>query len=284
MPRGRPPKWLPTTKAKPVANGPPPQPSQWEKDACAYADFCKVNSLSMGATALLKYAESQESSGLCRNAIANRMEALRCLRDTSFAEQVEGQRLSDRIRELRKRTANEGGPKRKPLVSISNLERWLVPVLEERDIRYQSVWWWLICTGARPEEMHHIQCKVSESSVDVRWDGRKGNSSTSAQYLSYPYDWAIPLPHHLQEYFSVAPAPMKVTIGTRKNCCSCINSWLRSFAKRHSFDCLGVTSTCPRVRMDNVIRTIYDEGGMTPIQFEALMGHTLETSQQSYRR
>jgi len=77
---------------------------------------------------------------------------------------------------------------------------------------------------------------------------------------------------------------MAVTIGTPANCATCLNSWLKSFARRHSFDAQGITSTYPRVRLDNVLRALHDEGEMTAVEFQALIGHTLETSQSSYRR
>jgi len=279
--RGRPLKWMPTSAAPtPVLT----QISQWTRDAQEYAAFSRAAGLRLGPQALLAYASSQEAAGMSRNAIANRLEALRNLRDDSFTEQMAAHALSERIRTLRTATARSGGPKRKALVSITTLQRWLAPTDDERDRRYQCLWWFLLCTGARPEEHHRAKCKVTDTALYVQWNGRKGNYATSAQYLRYAFDWAVAPSPQVLSLVSAAPESMAVKIGTPKNCAACLNSWLKSFARRHAFDSQDITSTFPRVRLDNVLRSLHDEGELTAIEFQALIGHTLETSQSSYRR
>ena len=213
--------------------------SQWVRDAQEYAVFCRAGGLRMGPQALLAYAASQEAANMSGNAIANRLEALRSLRHETYAEQIAAHAVTERIRSLRARVARNGGPKRKELVSIATLQRWLTLTGDERDRRYQCLWWFLLCSGARPEEHHRAKCRVTGDALYVQWNGRKGNSSTSAQYLRYPFEWATAPPQQVRSFFSATPAPMAVTIGTPANCATCLNSWLKSFARRHSFDAQG---------------------------------------------
>jgi hypothetical protein len=153
-----------------------------------------------------------------------------------------------------------------------------------RDLIFQSLWYVMICTGCRPEELHTANIRLTSNALEVRYNGRKSESASGANYLRYPFSWSAAPPSTVQAFLKSGERfPI---IGTRRNVAACFNSWLVSFRPRQGMPPpnLKVTSTCPRVRMDNVLRDQLDDKLITIEVFERLMGHKVQVSDQSYRR
>jgi len=286
MAKGRPRKWLATTAAAPETTG--IKPDQFEKDVEGYVELASCHRLTLGPVALQAYARSQRSAGCDLGAIANRVESLVTVREGNVSAVIEAHRVKRLVSEMRKAKANAGGPKRKPLADIGTLMSWCIPTTNQRDLQFQSVWFLLIATGCRPHELHSADVRLTGRSADpgveIRFNGRKQNSSTGANYLHFSSEHSAEIPAHIREHLRKAGRIPK--IGTPQNIASCINSWLQKFHGRYQGppQPAGITSTCPRVRMDNVLRSLVDESLMPVHVYEALMGHTVQTSDASYRR
>jgi hypothetical protein len=63
----------------------------------------------------------------------------------------------------------------------------------------------------------------------------------------------------------------------RKSIASHINSWLKRTGAEF-------TSTTPRVRMDNLLRDLVEDGEITITELEDRTGHTWQVSTNSYAR
>ena len=73
------------------------------------------------------------------------------------------------------------------------------------------------------------------------------------------------------------------SIGTPENVASCINAWVKSWMVQHHPQVnLHLTSTLPRVHLDNVLRRKVDDGSLSEHNFTLLMDHSLATSDEHY--
>ena len=293
-------KWSPTSHAPPSANSGADfnRPLDgWETDLLAYLQFGRAVGLPPGPALIDAYVASQKLAGLALSAIANRVEALRRIRPENVQATWEAHRTTTLVAELRKDHGNAGGPKRKTLLSALELESWLTPSMastsaaRERDLKYQVLWWALCSSGARPEETHTLKYQYSTpspSTLCVQWNGRKNEKVSSARF--WPFDhFATPPPHIAAWFAGGRPLPI---IGTRKNVAQCVNSWIDTFHRRSKLPrpCSAsgtpfhVTSTCPRLRMDNILRDELDAGRISLDTYEVMIGHTIKVSNTSYRR
>lgn len=282
MARGRPRKWTVTHPLAPTVKR---YPDQWEKDFTDYLTWCSVHKLLAGTAAIGAYAASQRDAGLDPVAIANRVETFRGVTAKNCQSILQQHRLSRYISEIRKDKANQGGPARKPLTAIDTLMSWCHPTpANQRDFNYQVVWYFMIASGIRPEEHHTVKYTFSTTELRVQFNGRKNCKVSGAHYVSFSLELSCLPPPAIRDFLKKGnPIPH---IGTRKNCASCINSWLRSFRTRYSLPKLDlhVTSTCPRVRMDNILREKLDSHLLAEHVYTNMIGHTTAVSDASYRR
>lgn len=284
MPRRK--KWSPLS-GKPEATEVATVPDVFERDLREYLHFCSHNEMEPGPEGLLQYGRSQRAAGLDGASVANRLDQFKGVTATNALNILAHHRVKRFSAELRQAKARAGGPKRKPLVAISALSRWFDPshIKTDRDRVYATLWFVLCATGMRPEEHHHMDCRIGNDgeSLEICFRGRKSNSSTGAPYVRFPFQLSCEPPSYVRDRLLKGRLD---TIGTPKNCASCINSWLKSHQKGNFPEPTepSVTSTVPRVRMDNVLRDLIDEGEYSANQFEVMMGHTIKTSDSSYRR
>lgn len=259
---------------------------QWEKDLQEYLVWARQQGLPVGSSALQAYATSQRAAGMDLVAIANRIEAFRSVTDANVTSIIGQHQISRTVATLRRDKANAGGPHRKALVSISVLMGWCVPTpMSQRDLHYQVVWFVLLATGCRPEEHHTVKHKIENpEGLSILFNGRKSSPASGAAYVFFSYQYSCRPPDHVLHYLRTHKDLPK--IGSRKNCSSCINSWLSKFHSRYRILSPPdkVTSCCPRVRMDNVLRDLVDEQLLTIHVYENMIGHTVKVSDVSYRR
>jgi len=284
MGRGAPRKWRAASVTSENHQSVPVIKDRWELDLDEYVLFCTRLRLPIGPTALAEYARSQECANLCPVAIANRIEAFKFLTPTNVDQARNMHRLDVVTAGLRKRKANAGGPKRKALCPLNVLLSWCTQTGNQRDLTYQSLWYILVCTGCRPEELHTLKMRLTPNSLDIQFNGRKNEASSGAAFLPFRFQWSAPPPAHVKAF--LLNTPHTGHIGTARNCASCFNSWLSKFHKKNGLSRpdAHVVSTCPRLRMDNVLRNEVDAGVITVAEYERLIGHTLAVSDQSYRR
>jgi len=281
MARGRPRKW---SHASP-AHAQQTVADQWEKDAREYRAFGKKHKLSMGPDLLLLYSNSQSNAGLCPVAIANRVESFRHLTDNNFDTALKQHHVSREISRLRKEKANAGGPKRKQLVRRAVLCVFLsVTPTTHRDLWYQVLWYVCCATGCRPEETRTLKYKWRNGDLYVRWCGRKNEAASGAAYIKFQRDLFGPPPPLVEKWLASGKA--LPSFGPVENLATNINSWLKKFCGRYHIPQpdAHITSTVPRVRMDNILRAAVDSGKLPVHVYEQMIGHSIKVSDISYRR
>lgn len=262
-------------------------PDQYEKDLVGYICFCQYLGIDPGSPALLAYGVSQKAAGLDPSAIANRIDMLTGVTKENVIFRLQSHRVKRFAAALRKEKANAGGPKRKLFLTLDYLMEWVCPSSKTKnDLEYQVVFFICIATGCRPEETHTMKIRIKTEGIEVQWNGRKNCPTSGAHFLLFPFSLSSPPPSHVKKYLEENINLPK--IGTRSNVSSCINSWLTRFKKNNpsffSFPPLHTTSTCPRVRMDNILRDLVDAGKLTIHVYEQMIGHTINVSDVSYRR
>lgn len=260
------------------------EPDQWTLDLNEYLAFANRLRVPPGPIALKSYALSQRAAGMDPTAIANRVDSFKHIAPGNLQSARDHHSLKRTASELRKSKTNSGGPKRKPLVVIKTLMQWCTYTGVVRDLRLQAMWYIMLVCGCRPEELHTLELKMGLSGLDIRFNGRKNEATSGAAFLHFPFKWSMAPPDHIKTFLEKCHELPR--IGSRKNVSSCFNSWLRKFHFRHRMTqpTQYVTSTCPRVRMDNVLRDLLDDQLMTTAVYEHIIGHTVNVSDKSYRR
>lgn len=286
MARGRPRKWTP---ALTVSLGTPTVPQQQDRRISDIEDFLmflKTNPelKENKSNALMRYGQCQVQAGMDPVAVANRIDVLRRLDLDNPQSLIDSIRLREFTTSLRKEKARRGGPKRKPLLTIDRLGVLLTPTgPTPRDLAYQVVWSVILMTGCRPMETHSMKVSVSELGIKVTFNGRKNDVVSSARPYYFPFVYSLKPPVEIINFLKSEKALPK--IGSEKNIATCINSWIVSFSKRYDMVIeTDLTSTTPRIRMDNLLRDLLAEGEITETVFEGMMGHSVETSERSYVR
>lgn len=244
----------------------------------------------MGPESLLLYSSSQKAAGLCPTAIANRIENLRHLTEANFENTMKQHRVSREVASLRKQHANAGGPKRKPLVRREVLYTYLsVAPTSNRDLWYQILWYVCCATGCRPEETHTLKYRWNASTtrstnLSIRWCGRKNEAASGAAFIKFPRNLFSSPPPLVEKW--LASGKTLPSFGPVTNLATNLNSWLRKFPGRYHLPkpAEHITSTVPRVRIDNILRDAVDKGELPIHQYEAMIGHSIKVSDVSYRR
>ncbi len=297
---GRKKKWTPTALSASVieaAEAATEQLDQWETDLYGYLAFSKACRIEPGPRLLQLYAQSQLLAGCSAVAIANRVDALKAVTALNAKRIFEFHQIQRTSASLRKTAAAAGGPKRKGLFDAATLGAWLQvgkpkdAKMATRNTAYQVIWYVLCLTGARPEETHTLEYVWRGTELGVKWNGRKNEEASSARFLSFAF-CLFREPPPVVKAWLVAGLPLP-KIGTQKSVASCINSWVGKFHARNELtiprdpvtnNTLHMISTCPRLRMDNILRDLVDEGRLAVDTYECMIGHSTKTSNVSYRR
>lgn len=199
----------------------------------------------------------------------------RCRRRLKFL-----QRLS-LAKVFAKQKRSIGGHKKKPLISLSTLRL----VLKKKKIPHKNhslwrVFWWLLCvTGGRPANLTRSPVILKES--ELLWYPRNlkangGTTAVSAIPRSFPLGWSFQPPRDVRAYLLRKRRAPNFKSKTAASCC---NSWLQRVGLKKK-----VTSTSPRVRLDNVLRIRVLCDLMSKDDFVFLMNHSWETSTKYYAR
>ena len=277
MTRGAPRKWKivvanPGTVAFAQDAFPDPQGLTILKEWFA---FCRLNPGHSKSMTLKLYASQQMLDETKATSVHSRLE---CLKWVSHDPSTEEAAL-DRCRTAGVAKTIQGLAKTrfKANLPLHSLLRPLVPTaVRARDRRYQCLWWALLSTGARPAHVKGSKINIlNGSAFRVLWGSRKKRSKP----MSRPLDYAMPcgvdtvVSDELQRC---------VDIGTKKNIASCINSWLQKWMAKHHRGAPRLTSTLPRVHVDNLLRARVQAGTLSVHDFEVMMDHTMQTSDEHY--
>jgi hypothetical protein len=199
---------------------------------------------------------------------------------TPIAQRLEQLSLSDMATALRRTKARDGGCREKKLTSIDVLARFTQKATpgchKERELCYRSFRWMLVATGCRPAELHTSSWTLLKKELHLIIRARKDSQAQGKRARIFKFAWSTPPPRDVREYLS---RQQTCPIGNEGNVACCINSWLRSRGADSS-----ITSTSPRVRLDNVLGPMVEDREINLEIFEWLMGHTWSTSMRSYRR
>jgi hypothetical protein len=153
---------------------------------------------------------------------------------------------------------------------------------------YVAMWYILVITGTRPTELLSAQFRIDDDGIGVRFNGRKNSKATAARYWKFLYTWTYtPSIAEIQRISNSLDSDGRVISlkegGESFQIAQAINAWLKKH-DRHIIDGLQITSTSPRVFLDNILGRIFEQGGMPLQLFEDLMGHTIKVSRANYQR
>jgi len=143
--------------------------------------------------------------------------------------------------------------------------------------RPYTVWWFvLLATGLRPGNLWHAEIFIEDTKIKIFClQGTKSNPKRMRRPRVYDFMWSIRPPGWALSFFK--ENRMLPRIAKKETIASHINSWL----KRNKPP-VPITSCCPRARMDQILRKLVSEGHMTTDEYEWLLDHTIETSNESY--
>ena len=171
--------------------------------------------------------------------------------------------------------------------ALSTLRLPLLPAAtHRRDQQYQSLWWALLTTGSRPVHLRQATLEAKEEGLAVRYGGgRKSEDNALARPLFYHFSWVAGPPteqilRHLEGCRKIGTQNKKTKLW---NTAACVNSWLKKWmARHHPLSDVCLSSTLPRVHLDNILRGRVHNGLMAASEFESLMDHTTKTSDEHY--
>jgi hypothetical protein len=176
-------------------------------------------------------------------------------------------------KELRSRMNSEGTAHKMP----RPLDVLLAP-LEYADERYVVWWYLLVATGARPANLWDARIRFQDGGIEVHFDGgTKSEEKRMRRPRFYDYAWSLSVPPVVRRIMEGAEKLPRV--GKRGTIASLLNSWLK---RNRTGDTVKLTSCVPRARMDHVLRMLVSSGHMAEKEYEWVMDHTIETSNQSY--
>lgn len=239
-----------------------------------YRVFCTINAfLPASHNAKLLFIAQQRNAGIDALSCANQLEMLTHVHDIGASEQCDQRRQVEHA--LRKEKALTGGCKKKPWWSVPWLMSCLGNPENERDIHYHTFWWFLIVTGIRPAE--HLGATIAcldATSIHVMLASRKEQVLQGDLARVFLFEWSCPPPAHVKKCLANKGVPQFT-----KSAASCLNSWLSKV-----FNQQEVTSTSPRVSLDNILHRKANEGIIAVDHYEWLMGHSSKTSTLHYMR
>ena len=137
------------------------------------------------------YVGQQLNAGLDPATVRTRLEYLKQFRVSlvSPLTSLDNVDAHDLIVKLKRAKALQGGSKLKPLVTIQQLFSPLhTPArggCAARWLTYQALWWCIICSGCRPNEMCDAVLLLTTTSLKVGYLHRKQNSMPGARKDEY---------------------------------------------------------------------------------------------------
>lgn len=231
----------------------------------------------------MAYIDSHRKMGMSPGSIRTRVSVLKYVSANPKDEGV----TVDRIRcaailaQVDREAANKKF-NRKPNLPLSDLVRPLVPTgVTQRDRRFQALWWLCIVTGARPCHIAQAEIRYSSVGLRIRWGARKRQTNAMQRPLLYKFSWTCTV--HADIIAELEGCKKIGTVkNTQSNIAACINSWVKK--RLHVFypGERNMTSTFPRVHLDNILREKLRNGEITEYEFSVLMEHTLKTSDEHY--
>lgn len=254
--------------------------------------FCRLNRDGAGGSlrprSLLTkwYIVQQLRKRVARSTIKGRLEVIKQMPSDPAQES----RVIDRLRAVAVMNffgkESQVHKSQKPnLASVSLLLPLFPPAQKARDKEYQALWWALLTTGARPVHIRLAQMTCQDGVLSTRWaGGRKSGDNAMARPLCYAYNWVAGPPsnmikNHLEDSKKIGTQNKK---SKKWNTAGCVNVWLKKWMEHHHPGAAPMTSTFPRVHLDNVLRLRVHQGTMSVHEFESLMDHSLKTSDEHY--
>ena len=245
-----------------------------------FATFCSLNkNITSRSLMITAFAGQQLQQGMQASSVSTNLQILKSSRvsiENPLAA-LDQLQLASTERALVRTTARRGGPKLKRLMTLKEMMDLLEPAgLTLRDQEYQCLWYILVATGMRPCHSLTASFKFNTTALLVTYNGRKSEKEARRRAISHPFFWSAPPPPYVRKILVDAGGKLP-PIGTENNIAACMNSWLK---KRQ----LEMTSSLPRVRMDNHLRDQVEAGTLTERMYEVVMDHTLDTSDHHYRQ
>jgi hypothetical protein len=186
-----------------------------------------------------------------------------------------GRRLQlDGLRKWLRREKNKVGTVHKVPWNIETLSA----PLEYPDLRYVTWWYVLVASGARPKNLWNARIRLEETGLEIWYtQGTKSEQKRMRRPRFYEYAWSMAPPENvrriLEEHGELPELGQPTTIA------SSLNSWLK---RNRSDEMVKLTSCVPRARMDHILRHLVAKGLLEKAEYEWVMDHTMETSNQSY--
>lgn len=251
-----------------------------------FAEFCRQNSeqawISDTATSVRFFGKQMEKQGLDPGTITTTLGHLASYRVSSSDPYacLPGLKLFAFKKGLTRKKARAGNAGKKPLLSLEAFAILWSPTevqeVNERDLMYMTFWWLLVATGARPCNVLTGKCLCTKTSLKFWYCGLKNDQHASAAAREYLYSWSTEPPLRVKHFLAKKGVPK---LGTEKNIAANLNSW----AQKRLPD-VKISSTMPRVRLDNILSALVRENKMKESEFMWLMNHGMETSDRFYRR
>lgn len=256
-------------------------------EASDFLDFVAMNREAHGqrrsrSELLALYKVQLTKAGMRPSTIRTRMEIAESIHVLSD-HPLESRTASAVVKQATVECAMDPPMKKESLPLKKLLSPMQPAATHRRDQLFQALWWVLLVTGGRPNNVRKSRMVLKADRVDVTWGGRK--SSKSSVCVSYLLRWGEEGGVQLSDF---TPRSEDVNhalqeIGTPANVASCVNSWLKQWtAKHHPGSKTNLTSTLPRVRLDRILRRELAMKRITDVDFQTLMDHDVKTSNVSY--
>ena len=249
--------------------------------------FCRENVEAQGSRSQMMrlYSAQQLRTGTMASSVQSRIESLgRISAHPEHEEQtLDSFRAAMLKATLAKLVAKERGAG-KPLVLLADLVRPLVPTATKvRHRRYQALWWSLLVTGSRPCHIKHAGISTHPTVMRVKWGSRKARSKALQRPLDYQLAWSCDVDPVIRSEVLNCKAIGTISKSGKSNVAACINSWLLKWMRKHHPECRQkLTSTLPRVYLDNILRAQLENGFLSEHNYVMLMDHTVRTSDEHY--
>lgn len=224
---------------------------------------------------LFAFAEQQLEAGLKASTVRTRIEEVASARVPYTSEQFAHLYQRRQLIYLKKyllQKQNKTGVRHKVPWSLSI--QTLPLSFPEKSY---ALWWFvLLATGLRPGNLWHAEILLEDEQIRVFCtQGTKSKPKSTRRPRIYDFLWSVRPADWMKAYFHKNRSLPR--IAKKETIASHINSWL----KRNKPP-VPITSCCPRARMDQILRKLVSEGCMSTDEFEWLLDHTIETSNESY--
>lgn len=234
------------------------------------------------------YIAQQLRKGVMRSTVKGRLEILKnvpCSTDPAVEEALVERIKCRRLVSSFSKGAQSGKIFKENLPVNVLLLPLQPPARKRRDREYQSLWWALLTTGARPTHIREALLNPLTAGLAVTWaGGRKSEDNALSRPLLYRYEWVAGPPTslilaHLEECKKIGTQNRRTM---QWNTAACVNAWLKKWMELHHPAAEKIISTLPRVHLDNTLRVLVHGGALQVPEFEVLMDHSIKTSNEHY--